>query len=153
MFLPASTASSLAEDIWRGVIRRDASEGSVVGIGRGAVLLVSAVSAVLALNPESSILSLVSNAWAGFGAAFGPVIIAALWWRGATRSGALAGMVAGAATVVVWISAGLSDTLYEIVPGFCVASITIWLVSRVSAKVPADRLALFSRAADAARGA
>lgn len=144
------TASSLAEDIWRGVIKRDASEASVVRIGRGAVLLVSAVAALLAMNPESSILSLVSNAWAGFGAAFGPVIIAALWWRGTTRAGALASMVAGALTVIVWIWAGLSETLYEIVPGFAVASLVLWLVSRATAKVPDDRLHIFNRAAEAA---
>nr|MCU0729352.1 sodium/proline symporter PutP [Sphingopyxis sp.] len=94
------TASSLAEDIWRGVLKRDASEKSVVAIGRLSVLLVAALSAWLALDPDSSILGLVANAWAGFGAAFGPVILGALWWRGMTRSGALAGMVVGAAVVM-----------------------------------------------------
>ncbi|MEQ1687766.1 MAG: sodium/proline symporter PutP [Sphingopyxis sp.] len=145
------TASSLAEDIWRGVIKRDASERSVVAVGRAAVLLVSAIAALLAIKPDSSILSLVSNAWAGFGAAFGPVIIAALWWRGATRTGALAGMVAGALTVMVWIAAGWSAALYEIVPGFIAASIAIWAVSKVTAKPDAERLTLFGTAAEAAR--
>ncbi|MEQ1508901.1 MAG: sodium/proline symporter PutP [Sphingopyxis sp.] len=145
------TASSLAEDIWRGVISRKASEALVVAIGRVSVLIVAAVSAVLAMNPDSSILALVSNAWAGFGAAFGPVIIASLWWRGTTRWGALAGMVTGTAMIILWINMGWSATLYEIVPGFFAASIAIWLVSKVTAKPAADRLALFGRAADAAR--
>lgn len=145
------TASSLAEDVWRGVVQPQASEASVVAIGRGSVLIVAAVSALLALNPDSSILSLVANAWAGFGAAFGPVIIACLWWRGTTRWGALAGMVAGAATVIAWIAAGWSDMMYEIVPGFIAAGIGLWLVSKLTTQPDAERLALFARAADAAR--
>lgn len=145
------TASSLAEDIWRGVIRTDASEASVVAIGRGSVLAVAAVSALLALDPDSSILSLVSNAWAGFGAAFGPLIIAALWWRNATRWGALAAMVGGAATVIAWIALGWSDTLYEIIPGFAVASFLLWLVSKMTAVPDAHCRAQFDEAAAAAR--
>jgi sodium/proline symporter len=145
------SASSLAEDIWRGAIRPGASEASVVGVGRLSVVAVTAVSAWLAQDPDSSILSLVANAWAGFGAAFGPVIIAALWWRGTTRSGALAGMVTGAVVVVAWIALGWSATLYEIVPGFFASALAIWAVSRVTARVPADRLVMFGHAADAAR--
>jgi SSS family solute:Na+ symporter len=145
------TASSLAEDIWRGVLKRDASEKSVVAIGRLSVLLVAALSAWLALDPDSSILGLVANAWAGFGAAFGPVILGALWWRGMTRSGALAGMVVGAAVVMLWITMGWSAALYEIIPGFAAASLAIWLVSLRSARVPTDRVTMFDRAAEAAK--
>ncbi len=145
------TASSLAEDIWRGLLRPGASERQVVAIGRGAVLAVALLSAGLALDPDSSILSLVSNAWAGFGAAFGPVVIAALWWRGTTRSGALAGMVTGAATVIGWIALGWSAWLYEIVPGFAAAAAAILVVSRLTRPVPADRILLFDAAAVAAR--
>lgn len=145
------TASSLAEDIWRGVVRPGASEASVVAIGRVSVLGVAALSAVLALDPESTILSLVSNAWAGFGAAFGPLILACLWWRGTTRDGALAGMVTGALVVIGWIALGWSDALYEIVPGFIASSLAIWLVSRMTAAPPADRIIMFEAAAAAAR--
>lgn len=144
------TASSLAEDIWRGILHPSAPESSVVKVGRASVLIVAAISALLAMNPESSILSLVSNAWAGFGAAFGPLIIASLWWRGTTRNGALAGMLVGAGVVIGWIMLGWSDAMYEIVPGFIASAIAIWAVSRMSAKVPDDRLELFGRAADAA---
>lgn len=140
------TASSLAEDIWRGTVRRDANEKSVVTIGRAAVLLVAAVSGLLALNPESTILSLVGNAWAGFGAAFGPLILACLWWRKTTMWGAFAGMVVGAVTVVAWIAMGLSDRLYEIVPGFIAASLAIWLVSKFTPAPASDRLEIFDAA-------
>ncbi len=144
------TASSIAEDLWRGIIHRDASERSVVAIGRGAVLIVSVIAALLAMNPESTILSLVANAWAGFGAAFGPLILFSLRWRGTTRAGALAGMITGALVVIVWIMLGLSSVMYEIVPGFIASSLAIWLISRFTAKVPPDRLVMFGRAADAA---
>ena len=70
-----------------------------------------------------------SNAWAGFGAAFGPVILFALRWQRTTRAGALAGMVVGALTVIAWIALGLSASLYEIVPGFIASSLAIWIVS------------------------
>lgn len=148
------TASSIAEDVYRGILKPDASEASVVLLGRAAVVAVSAVAAWLALDPERSILGLVSNAWAGFGAAFGPVIIAALWWRRTTRAGALAGMIVGTAVVIAWMSAGLSDTMYEIVPGFIAASLAIWLVSRMTPEPSADTLRQFDEAAGlATRGA
>jgi sodium/proline symporter len=145
------TASSLAEDIWRGALKPAASEREVVLVGRVSVVLVTGVAALLALNPESSILTLVSNAWAGFGAAFGPVIIAALWWRAMTRAGALAGMLTGAAVVVGWIALGWSDSLYEIVPGFIASAAAIWLVSKATPAPEGDVLTLFDRAVAATR--
>ena len=145
------TASSLAEDIWRGALFADASERQVVAVGRISVVLVTIVSALLALNPDSTILSLVSNAWAGFGAAFGPVVLAALWWRGTTMAGALAGMITGAVVVIVWIALGWSATLYEIVPGFLAAGLVLWLVSRITVAPGADVLATFDRAIAATR--
>jgi sodium/proline symporter len=140
------TASSLAEDIWRGALKPSASEREVVMIGRASVLLVTIISALLALNPDSSILSLVGNAWAGFGAAFGPVILASLWWRGTTKAGALAGMLTGATVVVAWIALGWSSWLYEIIPGFAAAALVLWLVSRATAVPDSGVLATFDRA-------
>jgi SSS family solute:Na+ symporter len=91
---------------------------------------------VLALDSSSSILSLVSNAWAGFGSAFGPVILLSLYWAGLTRNGALASMLSGAVTVLIWIYgpftiAGepLSVVIYEIIPGFVVATAAAVIVS------------------------
>jgi sodium/proline symporter len=133
------TSSSLTEDIYKSFFRRDASERELVTLGRLSVAVVAVVAGLLALNPESSILGLVGNAWAGFGAAFGPVILFALLWKRTTGSGALAGMVVGAVTVVAWIAAGLSATLYEIVPGFVAASLATWLVS-LATEAPSENV-------------
>src|SRR5690606_12448965 len=78
-------------------------------------------------DPESRVLGLVAYAWAGFGAAFGPVVLLSLGWARMTRNGALAGVVVGAATVVLWRHTG--SALYEIVPGFFAATIAIVPVS------------------------
>ena len=92
------------------------------------VLLVSAIAIVIAQNPDSKVLGLVSYAWAGFGAAFGPVVLMSLFWRRMTGTGALAGMLVGALTVIAWKP--LTDSsLYEIVPGFILGMIAIYVVS------------------------
>jgi solute:Na+ symporter, SSS family len=123
------TGSSLTEDVYRLFIRRDASEKEIVNVGRLSVIAVAAIAMLLAQNPESSILSLVSNAWAGFGAAFGPVIILALTWNRMRLAGAFAGMVTGALVVIGWIALGWSGAIYEIVPGFVAAMVAIIGVS------------------------
>lgn len=122
-------SSSLTEDIYRTVFKRGATERELVTVGRLAVLAVGAVAVVIARNPDSEVLGLVANAWAGFGAAFGPLIILALTWKRMTGAGAVAGLVTGALVVIVWIAAGLGSTLYEIVPGFIAAWVAIVLVS------------------------
>jgi solute:Na+ symporter, SSS family len=123
------TGSSLTEDVYRLFIRRQASEKEVVTVGRLSVVAVAGIAMLLAQNPDSSVLGLVSNAWAGFGAAFGPVIILALTWSRMTLAGALAGMVTGALVVIGWIALGWSSAMYEIVPGFVVAMAAIVGVS------------------------
>ena len=145
------TASSLTNDIALTYFRRGASEREQVLLGRLGVALVAIVAGLLALDPESSILRLVSNAWAGFGAAFGPVLLFALLWKRTTRTGALAGMVVGAVTVIAWIGLGLSATIYEIVPGFIAASLATWLVS-LATRAPSETVErTFDAAAIAAR--
>lgn len=130
------SSSSLTQDFYNTFIRRSASQTELVFIGRLSVLAVSLVAIGLAFDRSSSILTLVSNAWAGFGAAFGPVILLSLYWRKMTRNGALAGMITGAVTVLVWIYAPieisgqpLTAYLYEIVPGFSLAFVAIVVVS------------------------
>jgi SSS family solute:Na+ symporter len=123
------TGSSLTEDVYRLFIRRKASEREVVAVGRLSVVAVAGIALLLAQNPDSSVLSLVSNAWAGFGAAFGPVIILALTWQRMTLAGAFAGMVTGALVVIGWIALGWSSAMYEIVPGFVLAMAVIVGVS------------------------
>ena len=134
------TSSSLTGDFYKAFLRKDASEKELVLVGRLSVLLVSIVAIALAWDPQNSILNLVSNAWAGFGAAFGPVIIISLFWKRMTRAGALAGMLVGAATVLFWFYApvtingqSLSSWMYEIVPGFILCTITVLIVSHLSA--------------------
>lgn len=134
------TGASLTEDFYRLFVRRDASEREIVTVGRLSVVAVAAVAMTLAQNPEGSVLSLVSNAWAGFGAAFGPVILLALTWQRMTLAGALAGMVTGAAVVIGWIAAGWSGWLYEIVPGFAAAMLAIVVVSLVTTEPVKDQL-------------
>jgi solute:Na+ symporter, SSS family len=123
------TGSSLTEDVYRLFIRREASEKEIVAVGRLSVVAVAGVAMLLAQNPEGSVLGLVSNAWAGFGAAFGPVIILALTWQRMTLAGAFAGMVTGAVVVIGWIALGLSGAMYEIVPGFICAMLAVVAVS------------------------
>ncbi|GLK52543.1 MAG: sodium:proline symporter [Oceanicaulis sp.] len=127
------SSSSLTEDFYKIFLRRGASQKELVLVGRLSVLAVSLVAIALAFDPDSNILNLVSNAWAGFGAAFGPVVLISLFWRGMTRLGAIAGMVTGAVTVLAWIYVfNLSGVMYEIVPGFIAATIAIIVVSMVS---------------------
>ena len=94
------------------------------------MLLIALIAIGLASNPESKVLGMVSYAWAGFGAAFGPVIILSVFWKGMTRNGALAGIIVGAVTVLVWKQFGWLG-LYEIVPGFILCALTIFIVSRL----------------------
>ncbi len=133
------TSSSLVEDIIHTFVHKQASQKQLVFMGRGAVVAVALLAVVLAQDSSSSILSLVSNAWAGFGAAFGPVVLMSLFWRRMTRLGALAGILTGAITVLVWIYApftlggeSLSSVIFEIVPGFILALIAIIVVSLVT---------------------
>jgi len=136
------SSSSLTEDFYRLFFRKQASEREAVNIGRVCVALVALAALALASNPDSEVLGLVANAWAGFGAAFGPLIILALTWRSMTGLGALAGLVTGAIVVSGWIALGWNSSflggpgLYEIVPGFLAAFAMIVLVSKASTGSP-----------------
>ena len=123
-------SSALTEDFYKGFLRRDAGQSELVWVGRLTVLGVALLAIWLASDPDSRVLGLVSYAWAGFGAAFGPVVLFSLGWKRMTRNGALAGMVVGAVTVLVWKQGGWFG-LYEIVPGFVLASVAIVLGSLV----------------------
>lgn len=133
------SSSSLTEDFYKTFIRQNAGNKELVFVGRLSVVAVALCAIYLAYNRDSSILDLVSNAWAGFGAAFGPLILFSLYWKRMNLAGAIAGMVVGAATVLFWIYApvtingvALSSIIYEIVPGFILASLAIVLVSLLS---------------------
>ncbi len=140
------TSSSLTGDIYQIFLRKSASQKELVVAGRVSVLIVALFALYLAHDQNSSILSLVSSAWAGFGAAFGPVILLSLYWPRMTRKGAICGMLVGAITVIVWSygsftinEQALSAWLYEIVPGFIACTLTIIAISLVD-KQPAKQL-------------
>jgi len=146
------TSSALTQDFYKTFFNKTASDSHLVMMGRLSVLLVAIVAVVIALDRSSSILSLVSNAWAGFGAAFGPVVLFSLYWPRMTRQGALAGMVVGAATVLFWIYSPISvngtplnDLLYAMVPGVAMSAIAIVIGSMLSAKPAEELLAQFAQ--------
>ena len=146
------TSSSLTEDFYKAFLKKDASEKELVLIGRICVAAVALVAIAMAYNRDSSILSIVSNAWAGFGSAFGPLIIFGLYWKRMTFSGALAGIVVGTVTVLFWIygpvtidGKSLSSFIYEIVPGFVFSSIAIVGVSLASAEPSESMKSLFEK--------
>jgi len=153
------SSSALAEDFYKALLRPGAGATELVWIGRAAVLALAIAAYLLALDPNSKVLDLVAYAWAGFGAAFGPTLLLALYWRRMNAVGALAGIVAGGVTVVVWkqlgpllahfdvaVPAGLVDVLklYEIVPGFIVSLAAIVVASLVT-RAPSDAVALQHR--------
>ena len=133
------SSSSLTEDFYRLFLRKEATDRECVNVGRGCVVLVGLVAAVIAADPNSQVLGLVSNAWAGFGAAFGPLILLSLMWSRTNGAGAIAGMVLGAGTVMVWISLGWGSEfmggpgVYAIIPGFIVSWVAIFVVSSMTA--------------------
>ena len=132
------SSSSLTEDFYRLFLRKNASEREAVNVGRVCVALVALAAIVIAFDPDSEVLGLVSNAWAGFGAAFGPLIILSLTWDKMTGSGALAGLITGAAVVMAWIALGWNSAflggegIYEIIPGFIAAWAAIVIVSKMT---------------------
>ncbi|MDR3333380.1 MAG: sodium/proline symporter PutP [Treponema sp.] len=123
-------ASAFSRDIFMGFIKKNANEKQMLQMSRITVFVVAAVAFVIALNPNSSIFGLVSYAWAGFGATFGPLVLLALFWKPTSRNGALAGLIAGGITVLIWkpLSGGIFD-LYEILPGFVVCLVVTMVVS------------------------
>ncbi|HDY7935602.1 TPA: sodium/proline symporter PutP [Vibrio vulnificus] len=127
------SSSALAEDFYKQVIKPDASSQEIVMVGRIGVVVISIIALILAMTPDSSVLGLVSYAWAGFGAAFGPAVVLSLYWKGMNRNGALAGILIGGITTVVWkqLTGGWFD-VYEIVPGIIFSTIAIVGVSKLT---------------------
>ncbi len=146
------TSSSLTSDFYQAFFRRDASQHELIIVGRISVVIVALVAIFLAYDRDSSILSLVSNAWAGFGAAFGPLILFSLFWKRMTLISAISGMLVGAVTVLLWIylpitvdGQSLSAWLYEIVPGFILSSLTIVIISLVSKQTDSSIINTFEK--------
>ncbi|MGD9307218.1 MAG: hypothetical protein PVF79_23350, partial [Desulfobacterales bacterium] len=139
-------SSTIAEDFYKQILRKDASQNELVWISRFAVLVIALIAILLASNPDSKVLGLVSYAWGGFGAAFGPVIILSLFWRRMTRNGTLVGMILGAVTVIVWkqLKGGIFD-MYEILPGFILCTLAIIIVSLLDKEPSEEVVGIFDK--------
>ena len=137
------TASAVSEDIYHKIIRPKADNKKVLLVSRVTVLAVAVIAYIIALDPDNSIMGLVSNAWAGFGSAFGPLVLLSLYWKRTNLPGAVAGIVSGALTVIVWDyiplangqTLGSATGLYSLALGFLISLVLIILVS-VSTKAP-----------------
>ncbi|MDU0968724.1 MAG: sodium/proline symporter PutP [Actinomycetaceae bacterium] len=130
------SSSAVVEDVYKGVAKKPLTGSQGITLGRVAVLAISVIAAILAWFRTDSILALVSFAWAGFGASFGPIIILSLYWKRLSWQGALAGMITGAVTVGIW--GNLPDgvplffQVYEILPGFLLNLLAAWVVSKMT---------------------
>lgn len=134
------SSSTIAEDFYKKIFREDAPNKVVLNLGKIGVLLVAVIAFLISTDKNSSVLSIVSYAWAGFGASFGSVMLFSLFWSRMTRVGAILGMITGAATVVLWKNFANSD-LYEIVPGFLAASAVIIIASLLTNVRPGTKAA------------
>jgi sodium/proline symporter len=133
-------SSALTEDFYRGFLRPQAGQRELVWIGRAAVLGVALLAIAIARDPDSRVLGLVSYAWAGFGAAFGPVVLISLFWGRMTRNGALAGMLGGASTVILWEMFFAEATgLYSMVPGVLVGGLAV-VAASLADRRPSDAI-------------
>ncbi|MEN8992918.1 sodium/proline symporter PutP [Avibacterium paragallinarum] len=139
-------STTLTEDLYKGFIRKNASQKELVWIGRAMVLAIAVFAITFAMNPASKVLGLVAYAWAGFGAAFGPLIILSLLWKRMTLNGAIIGMIVGAVTVIVWKNYLGHLGLYEIIPGFIFSAISIVVVSLLGKAPEADVVERFEKA-------
>lgn len=128
-------SSAFAQDIYKGLVRPESTGAELLWVGRLAVLAIAIIGFVIALDPNSTVLDLVAWAWAGFGSAFGPAIVLSLYWPRMTRNGALAGMLIGGLTVILWkYGEGELFKLYEMVPGVLFATLAIVVVSALERK-------------------
>jgi sodium/proline symporter len=141
------TASSVAEDIYRQIFHPDADQKKVLGISRITVVVVAVLAYLIAWNPNSSIMGLVSNAWAGLGAAFGPIVLMSLFWRRTNFYGAVTGIISGGATVLIWDylplvhgqTLGDATGLYSLLVGFVLSIVLIVVVSLLT-KAPSEEI-------------
>ncbi len=145
-------SSSFTSDIYKPIIRKDASEKEILWVGRLVVIIVSIVAFFIANSKgegAAMIMSLVSNAWALFGAAFGPVILLSLFWKRFTYKGAVAGILAGAVIDIIWLIYLSSSTgIYEIIPGFAASLIASIVVTLIDKKPSTEVEAIFEKATD-----
>lgn len=138
-----AASSSISQNFFKGIICPNAKDKTAMWVARGTVIVIAVIAVFIASNPDSSIFGIVSFAWAGFGAAFGPVMLFSLFWKRTTLWGALAGMLSGSAMVFIWKflikPLGGVWNIYELLPAFVVACIAILVVSLLT-KVPSKEI-------------
>lgn len=141
------SSSVLTRDIYHALLRKEASNTELVWVGRATVIIIAVIAWYISTDRDSSVLQLVAYAWAGFGAAFGPLVVLSLYNPKITRTGAIAGMVSGSVTVIIWkqLEGGLFD-LYELLPGFVIAWTAIVIFSRIGAESSPETKHLFDEA-------
>ena len=137
-------SSSFSQDLYKDLFKPNASDKEVLAVSRITVFVIAAIAFIIALDQNSSIFSLVSYAWAGFGSTIGPLILLALFWKGTTRNGAFVGLITGAFTVIFWhsVHGGIFD-IYEILPGFLFCLLATIIVSLIDKKVDPETLQKF----------
>lgn len=149
------TASAVSADLYKGVVKKDASEKNVLALSRIVVIVVAVLAYMIAWNPNSSVMNLVSNAWAGLGAAFGPIVVMSLYWKRTNLAGAVAGIVSGGLTVIIWdyipmitktvegetsrVTLGTATGLYSLAIGFVISMVCIIVASLVT-KAPDEEM-------------
>lgn len=143
------TASAVSQNLYRGIVKKDATEKQVMWCSRITLMLITLVAMAIAWNSNSTIFGITAFAWAGFGAAFGPLMLFSLFWKRTTRAGAIAGMVAGGAMVFFWRGVlkplGGVFGLYELLPAFLFSTLVIVVVSLLTQKPNADMDSEFDR--------
>lgn len=139
------SSSTLTQDFYKAYFRKKASEKELVWTGRLGVLLISLIAIFIAYNPDSRVLALVAQAWAGFGAAFGPAILFTLFWKKTTGFSVLIGIIVGALTVVIWPIL-FGPALYEIIPGFAFSALVIYLLSKNAKNLSQEHYQVFDKA-------
>ncbi len=138
-----AAASVISKNFFHGLIKKDATDKQILSVSKATVIGAALIGILFALDEKSTVFGIVSYAWAGFGATFGPLVILSLFWKRMNKWGALAGMTSGAVTVIIWKELlkqmGGIFGIYELLPGFIVALIAIVLVSLLT-KAPSQEI-------------
>lgn len=149
------TASAVSGDLYQTLFKKDATDKELVRVSRIAIAAVAVVAGIIAIDPESSVFEIVSHAWAGFGAAFGPIILCSLFWKDTNAKGAVSGVISGGVVALAWAYMpnilglfGVESipgifSLYEIVPGFIISLLAIFIVSKLTGGASAEVKAEF----------
>lgn len=141
-------ASAVSNDFYKLVVHKNASDKEIMWVSRGAVLAIAVIAYFIALDPNNSIMNLVSYAWAGLGASFGPAMLFSLFWKRVTLKGTVAGMLTGGILVLIWETLQLEAAtgIYSLLPAFILSCVAIVVVSKIDHAPQKEIEELFDRA-------